>query len=126
MSCVGTMIGLPVRGERMLFVDIMSARASTCASTDERHVDAIWSPSKSALYAAQTSGMELDGLALDQRRLEGLDAEAMERGRAVQEARGARDDLVRGCPHTSGRSFSTIFLALLMVVTYPRSRACCR
>ena len=49
MSCVGTMIGLPFAGDRMLLVDIMSARASTCASTDSGTWTAIWSPSKSAL-----------------------------------------------------------------------------
>src|SRR5947199_348340 len=40
----------------MLLVDIMSARASTCASTERGTCTAIWSPSKSALYAAHTSG----------------------------------------------------------------------
>jgi hypothetical protein len=43
------MIGLPLAGERMLLVDIISARASTCASTDSGTCTAIWSPSKSAL-----------------------------------------------------------------------------
>ena len=56
MSCVGTMIGLPFAGERMLFVHIMSTRASICASTESGTWTAIWSPSKSALNAAQTSG----------------------------------------------------------------------
>ena len=56
MSCVGTMMGLPCAGERMLLVDIIRARASTWASTDSGTCTAIWSPSKSALYAAQTSG----------------------------------------------------------------------
>jgi hypothetical protein len=35
-------------------------------------VHGIWSPSKSALNAAQTSGWELDGLTLDEDRLERL------------------------------------------------------
>ena len=50
------MIGLPWAGDRMLFVDIMSTRDSTCASMDSGTWTAIWSPSKSALKAAQTSG----------------------------------------------------------------------
>ena len=56
MSCVGTMIGLPFAGERMLFVDIISTRASICASIESGTWTAIWSPSKSALNAVQTSG----------------------------------------------------------------------
>ena len=49
MSWEGTMMGLPLAGERMLLVDIIKARASTCASTDNGTWTAIWSPSKSAL-----------------------------------------------------------------------------
>ncbi len=56
MSCVGLMIGRPFAGERMLFVLIMSTRASICASVESGTWTAIWSPSKSALNAAQTSG----------------------------------------------------------------------
>jgi hypothetical protein len=40
----------------MLLVDIISARDSSCASKVNGTCTAIWSPSKSALYAAQTSG----------------------------------------------------------------------
>ena len=56
MSCDGTMIGDPLAGCRMLLVDIISTRASSCASSDSGTWTAIWSPSKSALNAAQTSG----------------------------------------------------------------------
>ena len=49
MSCVGTMIGLPLAGDRILFVDIMRTRASDCASMERGTWTAIWSPSKSAL-----------------------------------------------------------------------------
>ena len=56
MSCEGTMIGLPLAGERMLLVDIISTRASSWASRLSGTCTAIWSPSKSALNAAQTSG----------------------------------------------------------------------
>src|SRR5690349_10081352 len=50
------MIGSPLAGDRMLLVDIISARASSWASRVSGTWTAIWSPSKSALYAAQTSG----------------------------------------------------------------------
>src|SRR5579871_1543219 len=56
MSCDGTMIGLPLAGLRMLLVDIIKTRASSCASSDSGTCTAIWSPSKSALKAVQTSG----------------------------------------------------------------------
>ena len=42
--------------------------------------------------------VELDGLALDEHRLERLDAEAMERRRAVQEHRVLADDLLEDVP----------------------------
>ncbi len=56
MSWVGLMIGDPCAGDRMLFVDIIRTRASICASTVRGTWTAIWSPSKSALYAWHTSG----------------------------------------------------------------------
>ena len=56
MSCVGTAIGLPLAGDRMLLVESMRIRASACASHESGRCTAIWSPSKSALKAAQTSG----------------------------------------------------------------------
>jgi acetolactate synthase I/II/III large subunit len=55
-SCEGTMIGLPFAGDRMLLDDSISVRASICASSDSGTCTAIWSPSKSALNATQTSG----------------------------------------------------------------------
>src|SRR4026207_1470772 len=130
MSCEGTMIGLPLAGERMLLVDIISTRASRWASRLSGTCTAIWSPSKSALKAWQTSGwtwialpsistgsnawMPRRGsvgggvsrtggpavarLALDQHRLERLDAEAVQRRGAVQQNRVLRDDLLEHVP----------------------------
>ena len=56
MSCDGSATGRPSEGLRMLFDAIISTRASICASNDSGTCTAIWSPSKSALNAAQTSG----------------------------------------------------------------------
>src|SRR5665647_649755 len=56
MSWLGTAMGLPCAGDRMLLVLSMSTRASACASQLSGRCTAIWSPSKSALNAAQTSG----------------------------------------------------------------------
>ena len=56
MSCDGTMIGAPLAGDSTLFVDIIRTRASSWASSERGTCTAIWSPSKSALKAEQTSG----------------------------------------------------------------------
>ena len=56
MSWVGTVVGRPVAGDRMLFAESMRTRASAWASAESGRCTAIWSPSKSALNAAQTSG----------------------------------------------------------------------
>src|SRR6266567_3809632 len=56
MSWVGMVTGLPSAGLRMLLVDSIRILASACASADSGTCTAIWSPSKSALNAVQTSG----------------------------------------------------------------------
>jgi hypothetical protein len=55
MSWAGATIGEPSAGENRLCVD-STARAPRPGVGAERDVDAIWSPSKSALNALQTSG----------------------------------------------------------------------
>ena len=56
MSWEGMVTGRPSDGLRMLLVDSIRIRASACASADSGRCTAIWSPSKSALNAPQTSG----------------------------------------------------------------------
>ena len=56
MSCEGIAIGAPCAGERMLLLESINTDASICASGDSGMWTAIWSPSKSALKAVQTSG----------------------------------------------------------------------
>ena len=56
MSLAGVMMGRPLAGDKMLLADSMSTRASAWASADSGRWTAIWSPSKSALKAVQTSG----------------------------------------------------------------------
>ena len=50
------MIGSPLAGDSTLLVDIISARASSCASSVIGTCTDMVSPSKSALKAAHTSG----------------------------------------------------------------------
>jgi hypothetical protein len=75
------------------------------------------------LKAVQTSGMQLDRLALDQHRLEGLDAEAVQGRRAVEHHRVLADDLFEDVPNL-GVPRSTIFLAALMVAPGRAAAAC--
>ena len=56
MSFAGVVSGRPCAGDRMLFEDSISTPASACASAESGTCTAIWSPSKSALNAWQTSG----------------------------------------------------------------------
>ena len=56
MSCVGTVTGLPSDGFNRLPAASIRKRASACASQESGTCTAIWSPSKSALYAVQASG----------------------------------------------------------------------
>ena len=48
--------GRPLDGLKIFSGATINRRASNCASTDSGTCTAIWSPSKSALYAVQTSG----------------------------------------------------------------------
>ena len=56
MSWVGATTGLPSAGESRFAVDSSIVRASSWAAVDSGTWTAIWSPSKSALNAVQTSG----------------------------------------------------------------------
>ena len=56
MSCVGTIMGLPSLGARMWFAANINTLASACASALSGRWIAIWSPSKSALYAVHANG----------------------------------------------------------------------
>ncbi len=82
----------------------------------QRHVDRHLVAVEVGVERRADQRVQLDRLALDEDRLERLDAEAVERRGAVQEHRVLADDLLEDVPDL-GRSFSTIFLALLMVLT---------
>ena len=98
MSCDGTMIGLPLAGDSTLFVDIISTRASSWASSAQRDVHGHLVAVEVGVERGADQRMQLDRLALDQHRLEGLDAEAVQRRRAVQQHRMLADHLVEDVP----------------------------
>src|SRR5438046_8426451 len=62
--------------------------------------------------------MDPDRLALHQHRLERLDAQAVQRGRAVQEHRVVLDDFFQDLVHLR-RLLSTIFFARLTLLAIP-------
>ena len=60
---------------------------------------AIWSPSKSALKARADQGVDFDRLALDQNGFEGLNAQPVKRGSAVQHDGMVLNDLFQDVPN---------------------------
>jgi len=114
------MIGLPWAGERMLLVDIMSTRLSTCASMDRGTWTAIWSPSKSALNAVQTRGCSWTALPSMSTGSKACMPRRCRVGARFRITGYSRTTSSRAS-QTSGVSRSTIFLALLTVVTKPFS-----
>jgi hypothetical protein len=63
--------------------------------------------------------VQLDGLALDQLGFERLDAQTVQRRRAVQQNRVLADDLVENIPDFRTLFLSTSFLACLTVEDRP-------
>ena len=112
------MIGAPCAGERMLLVDIIRVRASSWASIESGTCTAIWSPSKSALNAAQTRGWSWIALPSIS-----TGSKAWMPRRCRVGARLSRTGCSRitssRMSHTSGPSRSTSFFAALMVVASP-------
>lgn len=120
MSWVGMVTGLPSDGLRMLLVDSIRIRASAWASADSGRCTAIWSPSKSALKAVQTSGWIW--IALPSTSC-GSNAWMPRRCRvgARLSSTGCSVMTSSSTSHTTGRARSTIRLALLMFCAWLRS-----
>ena len=65
----------------------------------ERHVHGHLVAVEVGVEGRADERVDLDGLALDQDGLEGLDAQAVQRGGAVQEHRVLADDVLQEVPH---------------------------
>ncbi len=115
ISWVGLMIGSPFAGERILFVDIIRARASSWASIDNGTWTAIWSPSKSALKATQTNGWSWIALPSTSNGSNAWIPSLCKVG-ALFKRIGCSLMTSSNISHTSGVSLSTSFFAALMVV----------
>ena len=98
MSWVGMVTGRPSAGLRMLLLDSMRMRASACASARQRQVHGHLVAVEVGVERRADERVDLDGLALDQLRLEGLDAQAVQRRCAVQQHRVLGDDLLEHVP----------------------------
>ncbi len=113
MSCDGVTTGRPSEALRMLFDDIIRFLASATAPLNSGTCTAIWSPSKSALNALQTSGWiwiawpsTSTGMNAWMPSLCSVGARLSSTGWSVM--------TWSSTSHTSGRTLSTMRLALLM------------
>ena len=120
MSWLGTAIGRPCAGDRMLLADSMRMRASDWASTDSGRCTAIWSPSKSALKAVHTSGCSWMALPSTSTGSNAWIPRRWSVG-ARFSSTGCSAMTSSSTSHTSGIIESTIFLAALMFCTCLRS-----
>ena len=95
----------PVAGFRRFFEESMSSCASRLASSVSGTWMAIWSPSKSALNAGQTSGWTWMALPSISFGLEGLDAKTVQRRSAVQQDVRVLRDVFEDIPHFGAAGF---------------------
>ena len=98
MSCDGVVTGLPLEGEKMLFGASMSMRGFHLRLDRERHVDRHLIAVEVRVVSGTNERMNADRFAFDELRLEGLDGEAVQRGRAVQQHRVALGDFFQDVP----------------------------
>ena len=120
MSWDGIAMARPSTGFRRLFAESIRNRDSAWASEDSGTCTGIWSPSKSALNALQTSGCSL--IALPSTRT-GSKAWMDRRCRVGARLRSTGWALITfsRASHTSGFTFSTFFFASLMFEALPVS-----
>ena len=98
MSCVGTMIGLPLAGRQDVVGRHHQHAGLELGLQRQRHVDRHLVAVEVGVEGGADQRMQLDRLALDQHRLERLDAEAVQRRRAVEQHRMLADDLLEDVP----------------------------
>ena len=99
MSCDGIAIGAPCAGDRMLLRRQHQHRRLDLRLGRQRDVDRHLVAVEVGVERRADERMDPDRLAFDQHRLERLDAEAMQRRRAVQQHRVLADDLLEHVPH---------------------------
>ena len=120
MSCDGVASGAPCAGDRMLLLDSIRMRASACASALSGRWTAIWSPSKSALNAWQTSGWTWMALPSTSTGSKAWMPRRCSVGARLSST-GCSWMTCSSTSHTCGIIESTIFLAALMFCASLRS-----
>ena len=118
MSWLGTIIGFPLDGLSMLFVDIIKTLASNWASKLSGMWTAIWSPSKSALKAAHTRGCSSIAFPSISFASNAWTPNLCKVGALLSKI-GCSLIICSKASQTSGFCFSTIFFACLIVVARP-------
>ena len=118
MSWVGIVTGRPSAGLRCCCWTASDSRLGLRLGRQRqvRHLVAV----EVRVERGADQRMDLDGLALDQLRLEGLDAQPVQVGAPVEQHRMLGDDLLEDIPDDR-RARSTIRLALLMFCAWLRS-----
>ena len=93
-------------GRRQHVVDAEHHRASLVyRHGGQRHVDGHLVAVEVGVERRTDQRVQLDGAALNQHRLEGLDAETVQRGRAVEHYRAVLDHVFENVPNLGGRAF---------------------
>ena len=115
MSCVGIDTGLPYAGSKMLFEESIRMRASACAPADSGKMDGHLVAVEVGVVRRADQRMQMDRLTLDQHRLEGLNAQTMERRCAVEQHRMLLDDLFENVPDFRTHAFDHALRALDVV-----------
>ena len=98
MSCVGVASGAPCAGDRMLLRRQHQDPRLRLRLGAEREVDRHLVAVEVGVERVADERVDLDRLALDEHRLERLDAQAVERRRAVEQHRVLVDDLLEDVP----------------------------
>ena len=99
MSWVGIETGLPYAGNRMLFEESIRMRASACAPAESGKMHGHLVAVEVGVVRRADQRMQMDRLALDEHRLERLNAQTMQRRCAVEQHRMLFDDLFEHVPH---------------------------
>ena len=99
MSCDGRMIGRPLAGDQDVVGRHHQDARFHLRFQRQRDVHGHLIAVEVGVERRADQRVQLDRLALDQQRLERLDAQAVERGRAVEQDRVLLDDLFEDVPH---------------------------
>ena len=104
MSWLGTAIGRPDAGDKMLCADEHEQARLGLRLRRERKVHGHLVTVEVGVERRADERVDLDRLALDEHRLERLDAETVQRWCTVQEHRVLLDDLFEHVPHLRARA----------------------